>query len=174
MDVMEQDPPQIIAIVGPESTGKTTLSRELAIRFNSSFVPEFAREFLNQRYGKYSQADLLTIANGQLKLEQAAIDNNSSPIFCDTDVVVIMVWHEFKYANQSHELETIFRKQYPRKYLLTYPDIPWQNDPLRENPQDLKAIFNLYVNTLERIGADYSIIKGIGDSRLKLAIDILS
>ncbi|MGB0916256.1 MAG: AAA family ATPase [Flavobacteriales bacterium] len=171
---MMQPQPQIIAIIGPESTGKTTLSRELSLHFNGSLVPEFAREFLEARNGIYSQADLPIIANGQIELEKSILEKGVTPIFCDTDAVVVMVWHEFKYGEISKALEAIYRKQVPRKYLLTFPDLPWQDDPLRENPKDLNAIFELYVKTLQRLGADYSIVKGVDSSRLKNAIRALS
>ncbi len=165
---------EIVALVGPESTGKTTLSEELAAHFGGSFVPEFAREFLEERNGKYSQADLPTIAKGQLNLENQVIDKGEKPVFCDTDVVVVMVWHEFKYGEQSAELEALFKRQPERKYLLTYPDLPWQDDPLRENPKDLNSIFDLYVSTLNRLGVDYSIVNGNGSNRLKNAIAALT
>lgn len=161
---------EIFACVGPESTGKTTLSQELAVHFNGSFVPEFARQFLEERNGIYAQADLATIAKGQLELEKKIISEGKTPVFCDTDVLVVMVWHEFKYGERSDELEAIFHQQSPRKYLLTYPDLPWQDDPLRENPKDLNAIFELYVKTLERLGVAYSVVKGVGSDRLKNAI----
>ncbi|MBI1286673.1 MAG: AAA family ATPase [Flavobacteriales bacterium] len=162
----------IVALVGPESTGKTTLAQELAVHYNGSFVPEFSREFLEARDGKYTQADLLTIAKGQLGLENEAIQNGKEPIFCDTDVVVVMVWHEFKYNEKSAALEALFKQQPKRKYLLTYPDLPWQNDPLRENPNDLNALFELYDATLNRLDVDYSVVKGTGSARLENAIDL--
>ncbi|MCB9186004.1 MAG: ATP-binding protein [Flavobacteriales bacterium] len=173
MDV-KKEKLEIIALVGPESTGKTTLSEQLAAHYGGSFVPEFAREFLEERNGKYSQADLPTIAKGQLNLESQTIAKDAKPVFCDTDVVVVIVWHEFKYGEQSAELEALFKLQPERKYLLTYPDLPWQDDPLRENPKDLNAIFELYVSTLNRLGVDYSIVNGNGSNRLKNAIAALT
>lgn len=166
--------PQIFACVGPESTGKTTLCKQLAEHFKGSFVPEFARQYLEERNENYTQHDLITIAKGQRKLEQEAIAQHPSPIFCDTDVVVVMVWHEFKYGEKSAELENLFKLQPERKYLLTYPDLTWQDDPLRENPNDLNAIFELYVSTLNRLGVDYSVVKGTGSDRLENAIAALT
>lgn len=164
---------KLIALVGPESTGKTTLCKQLAAHYNGVEVPEFAREFLEKTNGKYSESDLLTIAHGQLQLERDAISNGTLPVFCDTDAVVVMVWHEFKYGKRNLELETTFHQQTPRKYLLTYPDLPWQNDPLRENPNDLNAIFGLYVSTLDRLQAEYSIVNGVGPMRFENALDAL-
>jgi len=173
MDV-SKDKLNLIALVGPESTGKTTLCQQLADHYNGVAVPEFARGLLEKTNGKYSESDLPNIARGQVQFERDAIRNGTFPIFCDTDAVVVMVWNEFKYRKQSFELETIFRQQIPRKYLLTYPDLPWQDDPLRENPNDLMAIFELYVSTLNRLQVEYSIVRGVGPTRLENALDALS
>ena len=163
----------IFACIGPESTGKTTLSEQLAVALNGSLVPEFSRTFLEERGGMYEQKDLQTIAKGQLALEESIISKGIMPIICDTDVLVIMVWHEFKYGERSDVLEELFRQQKPRKYLLAYPDLPWQYDALRENPNDLHAIFEHFVKTLKRLGAEYTIVDGIGSSRLQNALNAI-
>jgi nicotinamide riboside kinase len=166
--------PQIFVCVGPESTGKTTLCRQLANHFGGSTVSEFAREFLNKSEGKYEKSDLLTIAKGQFKVERDILSNSTGIVFSDTDVLVIKVWHEFKYNGLSAEIDDILDNQSPRKYLLTYPDLHWQPDPLRENPDDLLKIFNFYEKTLKEIGADYKVIRGTGDERLNSAIDAIN
>jgi len=164
---------RIISIVGPESTGKTTLTAQLAAHFGGVVVPEFAREYLDKRKGKYKKADLLTIAKQQTELERKAIATENSPIFCDTDMLVILVWHRFKYKEPSSELEKLFLSQPKRKYLLMYPDIPWQPDPLRENPNDLIKIFNMYERALKATRNEYKIIKETGVQRTSNAIKIV-
>ena len=166
--------PQIFACVGPESTGKTTLSKQLATQLEGVYVPEFAREFLEARNGKYSESDLPTIAKGQFELEQEAISNGADLIFCDTDIVVVKVWQEFKYGKPNQEIDSLLARQLPRKYLLTYPDLPWEEDLLRENPNELKALFNLYEATLKSLDTDYTIIKGIDEARMENAIAAIS
>ena len=166
--------PQIVAIIGPESAGKTTLCRQLGNHFGGSIVPEFAREFLTKTKGKYEQSDLLKIAEGQLKLEHQIISNSTGSVFCDTDVLVVKVWHQFKYHEGSAEIDEIFNRQSPRKYLLAYPDLDWQPDPLRENPNDLLEIFRFYEKTLKEIGADYKVIRGTSDKRLNSAVDAIN
>ena len=166
--------PQIFACVGPESTGKTTLCNQLASHSGGSMVPEFAREYITAKGGNYVESDLITIAENQLKLENNIISQSTGPFFCDTDILVIMVWHQFKYGRRNKEIEQLFELQKPRKYLLTYPDIEWEPDPLRENPNDLQQIFQLYEFSLKSINADYKIIRGIGDQRLSNAVEAVS
>tara|TARA_R110002072_G_scaffold217915_1_gene375613 strand:- start:570 stop:1097 length:528 start_codon:yes stop_codon:yes gene_type:complete len=166
--------PQIFACVGPESTGKTTLCGQLASRFGGAIVPEIARGYLTFQGGIYQQKDLITIAKKQLELESRITFDNKGPIFCDTDVLVVKVWQEFKYGESNSEIDLIFSKQQSRKYLLTYPDLEWQPDSLRENPNELLEIFNYYEKTLTEMGADYRIVRGNGEERLKCAIDAIN
>lgn len=166
--------PQIFACVGPESTGKTTLSKQLATRLDGVVVPEFARDFLKARNGYYSENDLPTIARGQLQLETEALSKGADRFFCDTDIVVIKVWQEFKYGNSNEEIDSLLSQQQPRKYLLTYPDLPWEEDPLRENPNELEDLFQQFESTLKSIGADYRIVQGINEARPANAIEAVS
>ena len=94
---------KIFACVGPESSGKTTLCNQLAHHFGGAVVPEFSREYLNNRQDKYEPYDLLTIAKKQLELENRIISENDQPVFCDTDILVVMVWHQFKYRKRNKE-----------------------------------------------------------------------
>lgn len=167
---MSSDSTHIFAIVGPESTGKTTLCKQLANHFQGKVVPEFSREFLNSKNGVYQEEDLLFIAEQQLLLEQNVISHVPRTIFCDTDILVVKVWQQFKFGRISTEIEDLFKKQTTRKYLLTYPDLNWEPDPLRENQHQLLELFNLYESHLKSMSADYRIIKGIGDERLKNSI----
>ncbi len=165
---------KIFACVGPESTGKTTIAQQLAMHFNGTVVPEFAREYLDRKGGNYEQSDLLTIAENQLALERRIISKNDGPIFCDSDILTIIIWHQFKYGNRNKEIERLFKEHPPRKYLLFYPDLPWEPDPLRENPDDLKAIFKVYKYHLKEIAPDHSVIDGTGDQRLQNAINAVN
>ena len=161
---------EIFACVGPESTGKTTLCKQLASHFNGTIVPEFAREYLTAKGGEYEENDLLTIAQSQLQLENRIISEAHIPIFCDTDILVVLVWQQFKYGKRNPNIEKLFDEQQPRKYLLTYPDLEWTPDPLRENPHDLLQLFKMYEMSLKSIGANYKVIKGLEKDRLANAI----
>ncbi|MCF8463554.1 MAG: ATP-binding protein [Flavobacteriales bacterium] len=165
---------EIFAIVGPESTGKTTLCNQLATHFNGVVVPEFSREYLTARKGIYHQNDLMIIAKSQLELENRTIADANGPVFCDTDILVILIWQQFKYRKRNQEIEKLFEQQQPRNYLLTFPDLEWKPDPLRQNPNDLVQLFELYEMALKTIGADYRIIRGQGNNRLTNAIEAVS
>ncbi|MFT4525781.1 MAG: NadR type nicotinamide-nucleotide adenylyltransferase [Bacteroidia bacterium] len=165
---------RIISIVGPESTGKSTLAKRLGEHFSAPIVPEFSRSFLQNRNGIYEESDLIEIAKGQLKLEQETLEQSPSHMICDTDLVVIKVWQEFKYGHSNAKLDEMVRKQKNRVHLLTYPDLEWVSDPLRENPNELLDIFNKYIDVLESIKANYFVVKGIEQERFQNALDHLS
>ncbi len=168
--------PQIFACVGPESTGKTTLCNQLAEHFSGIVIPEFAREYLKERNGNYEQDHLLEIAKGQfdLELKYRSLAMDLDPVFCDTDLLVIKVWHEFKYGGPNDEINRLLSEQDERKYLLTYTDLEWAPDPLRENPNDLLELFHVYESELQQMGADYRVIKGSGNLRLTNAIEAVN
>jgi NadR type nicotinamide-nucleotide adenylyltransferase len=165
--------PHIISIVGPESTGKSTLAKELGRHFSAPVIPEFARDYLGKRNGEYLESDLVQIANGQLKLEEAELDHSPSVIICDTDIVVIKVWQEFKYGRPNVKIDRLVKSQKDRTHLLTYPDMEWTADPLRENPNELKDIFKMYVDVLDSIKANYFVVKGAGQMRFQNALSLV-
>lgn len=168
--------PQIFACVGPESSGKTTLCNQLADHFGGIFIPEFARNYLEERKGKYEQNDLIEIAQGQFNLELKcrSLAMDLAPVFCDTDLLVTKVWHEFKYGESNDEINRLLAEQDERKYMLTYPDLEWESDPLRENPNDRLDLFHVYESELQKMGADYRVIKNQGDQRLVNAIEAVN
>ena len=151
-----QDPRQIIKIVaiGPESTGKSTLCATLADHFSTIWCKEYAREYLLEHGTDYTFEDLLTIAEGQLKLEDHATEEaialhketgaKGLPIlFLDTDMQVMKVWCEFVFGNcHPFILKEIVKRKYDG-YLLCKPDLPWVKDELREYP-DLETRDKLY------------------------------
>ena len=151
-----QEPKQIIKIVaiGPESTGKSTLCATLAKHFSTIWCKEYAREYLLEHGADYTYENLLTIAEGQLKLEHQAMEEaidlheqagaEGLPIlFIDTDMQVMKVWCEFVFGNcHPFILKEIVQRRYDG-YLLCKPDLPWVKDELREYP-DLETRDNLY------------------------------
>ena len=153
-----------IVIIGPESTGKSTLCEQLAEHYNTSWCPEYAREYLLKNGTNYSFGDLLTIAKGQVGLEDklteeieeldpGVISKNNKrnaghppairPFFIDTDMYVMKVWCEFVFDNcHRYILEQIVKRTYDL-YLLCNVDLPWVKDELREYP-DLENRLKLY------------------------------
>ena len=156
-----------IIVTGPESSGKTTLCKALSEHYNLPFTKEFAREYLTDLGKNYLQEDLLKIAVGQLKSEQ-------NTQLLDTDLITIKIWSEYKYGNCDKWILEQIEKQKTEKrfYLLCTPDIPWEADPLRENPTNRNELLEIYKQELENLGHKFLIIKG--EDRNEQAIESLS
>ena len=157
-----------IIITGPESSGKTTLCKDLAIYFKVPFTEEYAREYLTNLNKKYKQKDLLIIAKQQLKNEQINIQHKI--ILLDTDLITIKIWSNYKFKRCDKWISKNIQKQTKedRLYVLCKPDIDWEKDPLRENPNTRKKIFKLYEEELIKLKHNYFIIQG--RARLSFAI----
>jgi NadR type nicotinamide-nucleotide adenylyltransferase len=159
-----------IALIGPESTSKSTLSEELARYYQTVWVPEYARTYLKDLHRKYTLDDILLIAQEQFKQEQELIKTADHFIFADTELIVSKVWCTDVF-NTCPDWITANADNYPYDlYLLTYPDLPWEEDPLRENPHRRMYFFDWYERELKKANANYAVIKGIGGERLKNAI----
>jgi NadR type nicotinamide-nucleotide adenylyltransferase len=164
-----------IVVIGPESTGKSTLCEQLAEHYKTCWCPEFAREYLKETGGKYSFADLLNIAHGQLELEDAMLLQAKKLYFIDTDMYVMKVWCEVVFE-QCHTwiLKQIAKRQYDL-YLLCDVDLPWVKDELREYP-DLefrKKLFNMYRDLLINQKTKWAEISGTDAQRLQMAVSII-
>jgi len=167
-----------IAIIGPESTGKSTLCEELANHYQSMWVPEFARRYLVEHGMNYSYEDLLTIAKGQLRLEDETVDdsqkiNAKKPVFIDTDMYVMKVWCEFVFQ-RCHQfiIDQIVERRYDL-YLLCNIDLPWTFDPLREYPSEepRKILYRMYKDILINQSTPWVEISGDSSLRLQTAIN---
>ena len=158
-----------VAIDGPESTGKSELAQHLALHFNAGYVDEAARNYLHELGRDYRQSDLLEIATLQCKAEDET-SRHHDLLFCDTTLLVIKVWSEFKYGVCD---EKILKEYHKRKYdlhILTDIDLPWQSDPLREHPHQRRELFNIYHQELKKSGAIYGIVSGLDEARAESAI----
>ena len=156
-----------IVITGPESTGKSQLTRLLAALFDAPFALEFARSFLEQLGRPYEQKDLLSIAKGQTLWNTPPKD---APLFfCDTDLLNIKIWSNFKYKTCAPEILELIPQQKPALYLLCDVDLPWESDPLREHPHQRKLLFDWHLKAVQQSGVPYQIVSGVGDTRLQQA-----
>jgi len=168
-----------IVVIGPESTGKSSLCEQLALHFHTSWCPEYAREYLLAHGNKYSFDDLLTIAKGQVELEDRSIQyfvkerTDSSMLFIDTDQYVMKVWCEFVF-DRCHQwiLDQIVSRKYDL-YLLCSTDLPWVKDALREYPdlESRERLFHIYRDIMINQGTPWVEIRGDYDQRLKIAIE---
>ena len=170
---------QKIVILGPESTGKSTLCEALAYHYDVFQCPEYARQFLTNNGLKYNYEDLLTIAKGQLTLEEEWIqkskENNKNALVVDTDMYVMKVWCEYVFQNaHSYILEQINQRQYDL-YLLCDIDLPWTKDEMREypDPQPRMELFAIYKDLLINQNTPWGIVSGTGTQRTQNAIQIM-
>ena len=128
-------------VFGPESTGKSTLCQLLAKNFNTVYCPEYAREYLLNHGMNYTYDDLLTVAKGQIALEdeyinkateQAIIQKQEKPLlFVDTDMYVMKVWCEFVFGKCHQYIIYKIAERKCNLYLLSYIYLPWVKDQLR-------------------------------------------
>lgn len=162
-----------VVVIGPESTGKSTLSERLAGHYQTMWVPEYARQYLDELPRPYEQQDLLVMAEGQLRLEEERAALANEVLICDTDLHVIKVWSEHKYGNcDPRILEMVAMRRYDL-YLLTYIDIPWEEDPQREHPDPTmrEYFYQVYKDIVVNSGVPWVDIRGSYEERLQGAIE---
>jgi len=162
-----------IAIVGPESTGKSDLCQKLASHYVTEWVPEFARFYLDRLHRPYEQHDLKAIAEAQLQWEDDKAEYANNYLFCDTNLIVIKIWSDHKYGNTDPWIEEQLAKRAYDFYLLPNIDLPWKPDPQREHPQLRKHFFDLYENYLIARNLPYSVVSGIEGDRKQSALNAL-
>lgn len=157
-----------VVITGPESSGKTTLALDLSAHFDAPWVPEQARPYLEARQGLYGEADLLRIAHAQLEAED--MHTGTDLLICDTDLITIRIWGEEKFGRSDPWIVRATEQRTYDHWLLCSPDIPWEPDPLRENPHDRERLFEVHRDLLTRLGLPFTVISGDPDERLRAAV----
>lgn len=162
-----------IALIGPESTGKTTLCMQLAEHFRTAWVPEYAREYVESLQRKYTLEDVEYCAKKQMELEDETATAADRFLFCDTELIIAKVWCEDVFKNCPPWIEAEIDKRSFDFYLLTFPDLPFEEDPVRENSHRREYFFNLYKKELESRGFDFAIITGTGTERVTNALNAI-
>lgn len=181
-----------VVVLGPESTGKSTLCEQLATHYNTIWVKEYAREYLLKNGTEYTYENLFEIAEGQIRLEREAIEEmtddsgqltgnpqpatrNPKLLFLDTDLHVIKVWSEFVFNKCDNRILTAISKADDDLYLLCNTDLPWVKDELREYPdlESREKLFQFYKQEMIEQKKPWAIISGNDEERLKMAIDVM-
>lgn len=162
-----------VAITGTESTGKSLLAKQLAGYFHTVFVPEYAREYIENLGRTYNFSDILNIAKGQLERETALYPKINKIIFCDTEFIVTKIWSEHSFRKCDEWILNTIENHVYDLYLLMNIDLPWEYDPQREHPNKREYLFNLYKQELSGRGFPFEIISGNGETRLQNAVDII-
>lgn len=166
-----------IAMYGPESTGKTTLAQQLAQEFNSVWIPEFARDYLQDKWNSKKEIcqseDLLPIAIGQTKLENEALATANNYLFCDTNLMVTKVFSEIYYGFCDASLEKAAKKHKYDLFFLTDIDVPWESDDLRDKPEERDKSLAIFEKALIEYKKPYIKISGNKEERFEKASKII-
>ena len=166
-----------IALYGPESTGKTTLAKQLAERFQANWIPEFAREYLQNKWNSSRKIcepeDLLPIALGQMKLENEALKTTKKYLFVDTNLMCTKVFSEIYYGFCDPVLDKAAKKHKYDLFLLTDIDVPFEKDDLRDKPNDRKMLIEKFENALKENKKPYVLLSGNQEERFEKATAII-
>jgi len=173
----KQEPSNILKVVvfGPESTGKTTLARALASHYRTEWVPEYAREYLQEKWDRTREIcrpeDLPPIGAGQIAMENTLTHSANRLLICDTDLLVTKVYSEAYYDGYCDpEIEKYALRNTYDLYLLTGIDVPWVPDDLRDKPQEREEMFARFRSALELYNCSFVILRGSPEKRLEEAI----
>lgn len=174
---LKQEPINLVKIVlfGPESTGKTTISQQLARHYNTVWVPEYARDYLQNKWNNFRKTcendDLIPIAIGQMKMENELSKKADKVLICDTDLLETKVYSQEYYGGYvDPRLDVAAQTNTYDLYLLTYIDTPWEEDDLRDRPELRLEMFQAFENALKTHGKKYIILKGSRKKRFNKAV----
>ncbi|WP_295669341.1 ATP-binding protein [uncultured Mucilaginibacter sp.] len=169
---MRNPSPQIlkIAVVGPESTGKSTMSSYLAKYYNTVWVPEFARKYCEKLTQPPIWQDEVNMFYGQVALEDELLPQANSLLICDTTFITVKIWSEYTFGKSPQEVLDELPKRPYDLYLLLNIDLPWEEDPLRDFPLLREHFMEVWYKELNALNANYKVISGSGPERYANAV----
>lgn len=163
-----------IAIVGPESTGKSTMSAWLADYYHTIWVPEFARGYCENLTGDCTWQDEINMFHGQLALEKELLPKANKLLICDTTFITVKIWSEAFFGSAPQEvLDELHNYPYDL-YLLLNIDMPWEDDPLRNFPNQREHFMQVWYDELKALNANYTVISGLGQERYQNAVKAIA
>ncbi|MFI6869347.1 AAA family ATPase [Nocardia sp. NPDC050406] len=160
-----------VSVIGPESTGKTTLARTLAETFDTVWVPEWARTVLERRGGALEGLDWTELVHGQIASEQALARNANRILFCDTEPLLTTVWADTLLGSCPPEVAAAASGRDYNLTFLTAPDVPWVHDPVRYIPDEGAAFHTRCQEALANAGRTAIELHGDWETRTEQAID---
>ena len=159
-----------IAIVGPESTGKSTITAQLASHYHTLWVPEYARYYCAALTAPCNLQDEINMFYGQVALEESIMAIAQKDfIFCDTTFLTVKIWSDEVFGETPEMVLNALPNYHYDLYLLMDIDLPWQEDPLRDFPDKREYFMQVWHNELKALNASYEVIKGT-ENRLDNAI----
>jgi NadR type nicotinamide-nucleotide adenylyltransferase len=159
-----------IAVVGPESTGKSTMSDYLAAHYHTIAVPEYARGYCEKLTGPCTWQDEINMFYGQLALEAELLPQANNLLICDTTFITVKIWSDQMFGEAPPVVVDELPKHPYDLYLLLNIDLPWQDDPLRNFPDLREHFMNVWYKELDNLQARYVVISGTGQDRYDSAV----
>lgn len=156
-----------IGVIGAESSGKSTLCRQLSEQYGYIWIKEYARTYVEALRRPYTRADLNAIAahlSGQI-----TADYGNNVVLFDTEMIIMKVWYEHVYGSVPPLVEQTLRNAPMDDYLLLAPDLPAEPDAVRENLDKREYFYAWYERELQALGVPYTIIRGTGNERTQAA-----
>jgi NadR type nicotinamide-nucleotide adenylyltransferase len=162
-----------IALIGPESSGKTTLCKALAAYFGTEWVPEFARNYVASLERKYTLEDIEYCTREQVMSEEIKMQDARGFLFCDSELIIAKVWCEDVFKTVPAWIEEMIGSHRYDLFLLTLPDLPFQADNVRENPYRRDFFFEWYMRELDERKFTREVIEGNGETRFSNALEAI-
>ncbi len=159
-----------VVVTGSESTGKTLLAQQLAEHYGAPWIPEFARDYAEERDAQLTAADVDPIGRGQVAREDAALRNAHGLVILDTDLLSTMVYGDQYYSFVPEWIPSVAEQRLADLYLVCDIDSPWVADPVREGEHLRHQMHNAFISHLTKLGATYRLISGTSAARLQRAI----
>lgn len=163
-----------IAVVGPESTGKSTMSAYLADHFNTVWVPEFARGYCENLTEPCTWQDEINMFYGQIALEEAYSPKANKILICDTTFITVKIWSDEMFGSTPQVVLDALPKYKYDLYLLLNIDLSWQDDPLRDFPHKREHFMDVWHRELQALNANYVVISGTGNERYEAAVKAIN
>ncbi|HVS92063.1 MAG TPA: ATP-binding protein [Mucilaginibacter sp.] len=163
-----------IAIVGPESTGKSTMSSFLAEHYQTVWVPEFARDYCAALNAPPTWQDEINMFYGQVALEEEYLPKANNLLICDTTFITVKIWSDYTFGRSPQEVLDELPKRLYDFYLLLNIDLPWEEDPLRDFPHLREHFMEVWHKELKELNADYVTISGTGQDRYDNAVKAIN
>lgn len=164
-----------IAVTGPESTGKTELCRSLGSHYGVDYIPEYARGYVEGLKRDYTYEDVEHIAHAQKDELSKFLKQDNEIIIMDTYLVITKIWFKEVFKRVPEWIDKELSESKIDLFLVCYYDIPWEEDPVRENPGPMrKYLFEKYIQEIEAIGLPFEIVKGMGSYRVQNAIEAVN
>ena len=159
-----------IAVVGPESTGKSTIAEQLALHYGTVWVPEYAREYCEKLNSPCTWQDEINMFEGQLRLEEKLLPSANRLLICDTTFITVKIWADHMFGCSPRQVLDKLKVHSYDLYLLMDIDLPWKEDPLRDFPDLREHFMAVWHKELKALNADYQLISGSEKERLNNAI----